>query len=415
MTLSVKTIELQEYRSRRLPKSEIRREDAVQLANLYRKQVSLVPPSFMNDDQWELCSQGYVGSIRVSQELSLVIAPKVGVGNLFRMLEYAHDLARFEREGLTETSSLDDFFESLAAILAERVLDRARRGFYRTYLETDDALPYVRGTIDVGEVFQRPCRIRLPCHFEEHTADVEENQILSFTLQRIARSSSLTPRIRPRVSRAYRSLAGLAPPRRFSPTSCVGRLYHRLNEDYRALHALCRFFLENCGPMHARGDRGMVPFLVDMSLLFERFVAKWLKANLPDHLRLRTQERVEVGADTGINFHIDMVLYDRRTGVPLAVLDTKYKAHEKSKPDDVQQILSYAAVKGCRHGFLIYPSDKTAEMEAMVESGYHIGTMRLPLAGDVEEAGRLFRDELLSKLGALHRPALEERARTRLS
>jgi len=398
VTFSTKTLELAEYQPRSFPKSEIRREDAIQLSNLYRKQVEVVPPTFLNDDQWELRPQGYVGSIRVSRELTLVIAPKVGVSNLFRMLEYAHDLASFQREGLSESSTLDDFFESLAAILAKRVLDRARRGVYRTYLGTDDELPYVRGTIDVGEVLQRPCRIRLPCHFEEHTADVEENQILSFTLQRIARSSSLTPRVRPRVSRAYRALAGLAPPRRFSPSSCVGRLYHRLNEDYRPLHALCRFFLESCGPIHARGDRGMVPFLVDMSLLFERFVAKWLHENLPENLRLRTQETVEVGTETGINFHIDMVLYDRATDAPLAVLDTKYKMHERPRSDDVQQIISYAAVKGCRHGFLVYPSEKTVEMEATVESGYHVGTMRLPLAGDVEEAGRRFRDELLSRL-----------------
>jgi 5-methylcytosine-specific restriction enzyme subunit McrC len=57
------------------------------------------------------------------------------------------------------------------------------------------------------------------------------------------------------------------------PESCVGRTYNRLNADYEPMHALCRFFLENSGPTHERGDRSMFPFLVDMSRLYELFVA----------------------------------------------------------------------------------------------------------------------------------------------
>ena len=48
---------------------------------------------------------------------------------------------------------------------------------------------------------------------------------------------------------------------------CVGRTYNRLNADYEPMHALCRFFLENSGPAHARGDRSMLPFLVNMPRL----------------------------------------------------------------------------------------------------------------------------------------------------
>ncbi len=49
------------------------------------------------------------------------------------------------------------------------------------------------------------------------------------------------------------------------PDSCDGRTYNRLNADYEPMHALCRFFLNNSGPTHERGDRPMLPFLVNMS------------------------------------------------------------------------------------------------------------------------------------------------------
>ena len=51
------------------------------------------------------------------------------------------------------------------------------------------------------------------------------------------------------------------------------RLYHRLNQDYQPMHGLCRFFLEHSGPTHQDGDSAMIPFVVHMPALFEKFVA----------------------------------------------------------------------------------------------------------------------------------------------
>ena len=38
----------------------------------------------------------------------------------------------------------------------------------------------------------------------------------------------------------------------------------------------------------------MIPFLIDMAMLFERFVAAWLRVHLPKNLRLRVQEDVDL-------------------------------------------------------------------------------------------------------------------------
>lgn len=80
------------------------------------------------------------------------------------------------------SGSLEDFFQSLARVLAARVIDRERRGLYRSYLDERDTLPYVRGRLNLSEALSRPHRVRLPCHLEENTADLSDNQILAWTL-----------------------------------------------------------------------------------------------------------------------------------------------------------------------------------------------------------------------------------------
>jgi 5-methylcytosine-specific restriction enzyme subunit McrC len=101
----------------------------------------------------------------------------------------------------------------LAYILARRVLERGRQGFYRAYLPQTDQLPYVRGRLDARTGLCHPATVNLTCAYEEHTADIADNQILAYTLWRIARSGLCTERVLPTVRRAYRALSGLAPGR----------------------------------------------------------------------------------------------------------------------------------------------------------------------------------------------------------
>jgi hypothetical protein len=107
----------------------------------------------------------------------------------------------------------------------------------------------------------------------------------------------------PRRSPSY--LQGAVRTYPVGPESCDGRTYNRLNADYEPMHALCRFFLSNSGPTHERGDRAMLPFLVNMSRLYELFVSEWLKAHLPDVVSLVPQERAYLDDTSGLYFDID--------------------------------------------------------------------------------------------------------------
>ena len=277
-------IELKEYEPTRFHKDDIPGDIAAILWSNYSNQIDVEVPSFKTDNQWQLTSKGWVGHIPVTPDFIIVLSPKVPLSNLFRMLEYAYRLNSFKfLDGLVDCDSIQDFYERFANILALRVLDRNRKGFYRCYLGQREILPYVRGRIDMGRILRKPWVADIRCQYEDLAADIDENQILTWTLFKIARSGMCTERVLPTVRRAYRSLQGLTSLISHPPESCIKRFYNRLNCDYEPMHALCRFFLEQSGPTHMIGNKPVLPFLVNMSRLFELFVAEWLKKNLPSN------------------------------------------------------------------------------------------------------------------------------------
>jgi len=319
------------------------------------------------------------------------------------MLEYAYQLKsksfRFI-EGLIDCQSLEEFYSQLAYLLARRILDLGRKGFYRTYVPKTDQLAYVRGWLNIRQAIQKPWDVKLSCHYEEHTGDIEENQILAWTLFIIGRSGLCSQRVSPTVRQAYHALQGFVILQPYSPKDCVGRLYNRLNEDYRPLHALCRFFLESSGASHERGVseaapkelRTMLPFLVDMAKLYELFVAEWLQENPPQGFFFKKQHPVEIGQNR--HFRIDLLLYHVATGEARAVLDTKYKAPDRAADTDIHQMISYAKATRCAEAFLIYPT-RLKEPLNITASDIRVRSLTFSLDGDLDQAGQSLLEDLL--------------------
>lgn len=390
-----KVITLPEYKSVRLPAAGLPYEVGRLLYRHYRNQINVEFPSPVTEDQWQLTNQGWVGHIPLTEAFHFALVPKVPIGNLFGMLEYAYRLESFRLlDGEIASDTLNELYERLANILAKRVLDRGRKGFHRAYIPEEDRLPYVRGRLNLQNSLTRPWDVSLDCHYQEHTADIEDNQLLAWALFRIAHGGVCTERVLPTVRRAYRNLQNLTTLTPFSPEACIHRLYHRLNEDYKPMHGLARFFLEQSGPGHQLGDRTMIPFVVDMARLYELFVAEWLQGHLPEHLRLRPQHKVVLDEKSGLHFAIDLLIEDAHTGATLYVLDTKYKTAGTAATDDVSQIIAYAQTQGAPEGVLVYPVDLAYPL-VMNSHGIRLRSLTFSLHGNLETAGNLFKDTLL--------------------
>lgn len=183
-----KIIELTEYVPKWLSKEGMSPEIGETLWRKYGTQVAVDSPSFKTAGQWQLTSQGWVGYIPLSPDLGISLQPKIALKNLFGMLEYAYKLRVCFLEDLWDCTSLEEYYERLAHVLARRILDRGRKGFYRAYIPRSETAGFIRGRIDLQTALRRQWDTKIRCKYEEHTPDIAENQILAWTLSRIARS-----------------------------------------------------------------------------------------------------------------------------------------------------------------------------------------------------------------------------------
>lgn len=348
-------------------------------------------PSPKTNGNWHITPQGWVGHIPLNHSLSFIIQPKVPLSNLFRMVEYAYGLKSFHwLDGLVACDTLNEFYEQLARLFAQRVLRRIQQGLHKAYLDHTAQLPYVRGRV-VPTLTTQPHQ--LTSEFQEQTSDIPDNQLLLWTLRHILLSGLCTTQSLPLVRRAYRALQNHVSLRTFAPQECLQHTYTRLNSDYRPLHALCYFFLSNTGPSHHLGERETLPFLVDMASLYEQFVAGWLKHHLPPSWSVKAQERLPIGQKGEFTYHIDLVLYDEHQRVR-AVLDTKYKAPTKTAPADFNQIVTYAQARGCDTAILIYPQPLARPLNTTLHN-LTIRTLTFALHGDLTANGKSFLSQLL--------------------
>lgn len=388
-------ITLTEFVPVRLPRTAFDETTAKILWQRFRSQVAVEFPSFMTNGEWQLTAQGWAGLLPLSPRVVLALQPKTPIANLFQMIAYAYDLADFQRSDLVVgVESTPVLFERLAHVLAQRILARGRRGLYQGYLSQTEQLPFVRGRIDQAAYAQRPPQSQLPCRYEESAVDIEDNQLLLYTIYSILRSGLSSEQTVPTVRQAFHLLQGSVTLHPMTADLCRHRVYHRLNQDYAPLHALCAFFLDHIGPSHLPGQTPALPFLVDMARLFERFVAEWLRREVDARWQVRVQEHYPLGTATNLHFAIDLVVYERASGAVRWVLDTKYKTPERSPSTaDIAQIVAYAHAKGAHEAALIYPAPLPDPLDVQL-GGVRVRSLTFDLRHDLNTTGRTFLQEL---------------------
>ncbi|MEG4851927.1 restriction endonuclease [Microcoleus sp. B5-D4] len=389
---SPQMIELTEYKSESFERGFIPEAVGQKIYQNYAKEIDIEFPNPKTKYKWELKSKGRVGNIPITPDFKIFIRPKVPITNLFGMLDYAYKLNINFPKGQIECESLEQVYERLANILAQKILERCRKGLYRDYLSKTERLAYIRGRVDLRSALQKPWDVKLKCHYNEQTGDIEDNQILAWTLFIIGRSGLCRESVSSTVRQAFHALQGFVTLKPFKSEACIDRNYHRLNEDYQLLHALCRFFLDNTGPSHETGDREMLPFLIDMANLYEKFVAEWLKANTPKGFEVEPQHRVE--HDTNYFDKIDLIIRDSETKKVQYVLDTKYKAPDKVANNDIHQIVAYANALKCQNAILVYPQNLKQPLD-IKNDDIRVRSLTFSLDSDLHEAGKTFLKSLL--------------------
>jgi 5-methylcytosine-specific restriction enzyme subunit McrC len=382
-------VQLTEYVKQGFPRDLLSASEGEEIWTLYRSWLDVEFPSPQTEWQWTLRSKGQVGFVPLPSGQVLSIAPRVPVTAIFRMWASTYPGAPPWRAAEVKIETLEELYDWIAGELAAGVLSRLARGLYQPYVERVDDLITPRGRIDLRRAIERHWNVALRCEYQELTPDVPDNQLLGDALQTASRSAAIT-RARPRVRDAYlklsrRSVSSLGS----HPRDCLGRQYSRLNSDYEWMHWLCHFILAGAGPTQRSGKTPIQGFQIDMPRLFEGFVASWLTQHLQD-VDVERHEHLDIVE--GLEFIPDLVLRTRQ-GVPLAVLDTKYKLDQIPTGDDVAQVIAYAKALGCTDAVLIYPMTLTAPMDVLI-GDVRVRSLAFVLGDDLDRAGESLAERL---------------------
>ena len=387
--------QVKEYETKMIDRSKISNDEGAYLWQNYSRQLNVGFPSPKTDYQCQITPSGWVGFIPINDEIGINISPKVPIGNLFKMLEYAYNIQSFEfGEGLIQSDSLQDFYDRLASLLSKRILARARKGFNKSYHNQNRKLNYIRGRIDSSNLVSKTWEVKFNCLYQLHLADNKENKILLWTLYKIIKSGICSPDTISTVRKAFRSLQSFAQLESYSAKDCLDINYNRLNQDYEILHALSRFFLSERGPTYEAGTNRMFPFLIYIPSLFEMFIAEWLNQKLPDTHDIKSQEKFSIDKDRNIFFKMDIVLYNSFDKSVTCIIDTKYKNAKSPSMSDISQIVTYALSKECDEAILLYPTDQIDEIDQQLNN-IRIRSLSFSLDNNLDEEGKEFINKIL--------------------
>lgn len=357
----------------------------------------------VNSGKIEIDPHQFVGLLTLPSGRRLRISPKIPARNLFRMLASAYELPSPFREEPAATAALDEVLEFVVEYFVDRVQERIDRGLYREYVEREENLPVVKGRIVFADDIRAnfALRQRTWCRFGELTWDVPDNQVLRQVANLLAGwgfSTQLTSRLGRIVA-----LLDEVSDSRFVSDDLAGFRYHRHNDDYWELHQLCRIFLEFSSPNEDVGPVPLRSFLIDMNVLFERFVEQQFRLMLKRPWSVEYQSHAWLAEGGRVLLKPDLVI--RRGNKPQLVLDCKYKRLEtgRYKNHDLYQVLAYCTALGLNVGTLIYPRHLTTidEMFRVQNSTVALSQISLDLSGhwlEVLDGVRALVDDVMGRL-----------------
>ena len=303
---------------------------------------------------WTIKAHQYVGTL-VVDDIQILIRPKIGLKNLFLLLEVGLSDDDWRR-GSFPYGTDDDLLSALVSFFARTVESALARGLFHSSLERNEDLKTIRGRIDFGRQLAR-AGLPLPvaCRYVEFTADVAENRYLKAAIRRSLRVAGAQIADRRRLMNHLVAMEEVsdAPVR----GDALDRItFTRLNEHYRPALLLARLLLDNLTLVDQAGGTSAACFMVDMNYLFERFITERLRRALQGRLAVDSQKGTHLDEGRKVRMRPDLVFRRPGSGSDVYVGDIKYKLTKEAQGynADYYQLLAYTTALDLPEGVLIY-------------------------------------------------------------
>lgn len=285
------------------------------------------------------------------------------------MLAYVYSDFRFNTLDKINGENFNDIYNLFAEIIVRSLSYQLKRGLYKTYVNREDAIPVIRGRINMLKTFAE--RQRNPnlayCNFDEITENNPYNQVVKATLKYLIGSTIIEDSRKRSLMRILRSFGSVA--------SINLRSFHfdhfsfdRNTQNYQMLINICKLIYENKIMTTEVGNYKLYTLSNDqMEKLYEKFVLAYYKRHHPE-----TKPRASC-----INWAIvkkestTEILPTMKTDIMLSIgertliIDTKYYGETMNKyfdkntiwPDHLRQIYTYV---------MEYDKDKSGLVDGML-------------------------------------------------
>lgn len=335
----------------------------------------------LEDRRHELRARGVVGVV-AAEDCSLEILPKIDVpaadGSVEERAEIRKRLVHMLAIALDmkiETGRMSDLdwqsetlLEILIRVYCEKLTDAVRRGMPRRYLESEDDIPTLRGTLDVARQFTRHAvnPSRLACRFDDLSTDIPLNRVMKATISHLSRLSSSISNLQ-----RLRDLAFIYADISAVPVSTLrwdDVVIDRTNRSWQDLLGMAHMFLRNQFQTTSAGVAPGTTLLFEMNTLFEEYVGRLLVraiAGTDYYVSLQGGRKYCLTAqDTGrqvFQTRPDILIY--RGSQVVHVIDTKWKRISSRIDDpkqgvsqsDIYQMMAYAHLYKAPRLTLLYP------------------------------------------------------------
>jgi 5-methylcytosine-specific restriction enzyme subunit McrC len=253
----------------------------------------------------------------------------IPIGNVYYMLAYAFRTLR--QTGYADLGSED--FESAedlcAAILERAVGHQLKRGLGKGYVTRRDALPTVRGRVDVGESVKTLSILtgRLVCDYDEFSEDTPMNRVVKAAMRTLLRSDGVPSQRKSALRRLLPYFGGVSDVD-LARTDWRFR-YDRNSRSYEMLMFVCRLVADRAVQRDEKNGRRLAGFRDDqaMSRLYEKFILAYYQREHPDLQASAPQ--VPWALDDGESGMLPVMQTDvaLRQGNRVLIIDAKYYRH----------------------------------------------------------------------------------------